>query len=142
MQPPATSLHAFQLAPHKRKYSTFKLFHTAFKEYNHVFVTFPIPYTHICPLSLEMGSKKQRAKAGKADKDQKEASVKETQLPTPHRPANEQTWINEATNAVRCYCAACSAPPSTADNSDSPFLRMPREVRPIRSPLLLRSRQQ
>ncbi|KAK5131733.1 hypothetical protein LTR08_000622 [Meristemomyces frigidus] len=75
-----------------------------------------------------MGSKKQRAKAGKAGKD-KDAGMKTTQPPDVHQSVFEQAGTRESASTVRCHCEACTAPPSTADNSDSPFMRIPREVR-------------
>ncbi|KAK5115396.1 hypothetical protein LTR85_009856 [Meristemomyces frigidus] len=71
-----------------------------------------------------MGSKKQRAKLGKAGSD---ASMKTTQPVMPHQVPAQHASASET--QVRCYCEACTAPPSTSDNSASLFLRAPREIR-------------
>ncbi|KAK3645540.1 hypothetical protein LTR56_002981 [Elasticomyces elasticus] len=70
-----------------------------------------------------MGSKKQRSKQAKGS-DPKPANKDSSSSSTVHSTASTPT------QPMPCYCDACLKPytPATKD-SDSPFLRMPREIR-------------
>lgn len=68
-----------------------------------------------------MGSKKQRAKLVKAPKTTSMSMMQPATAGQAHGDLSDEA-------AVRCHCDACTKPPSQNNNSDSPFLRMPREV--------------